>query len=248
MSGVEVGSAVHELLEHIDLAAPVVPEIEDERVRDARHAYVDSPLAQRLGSLAGVTKERHFTFEHDGVLVHGFLDVLQLADGKALVVDYKTNLIGESSPEEIVEEDYRLQRLVYALACFRAGAEEVEVVYTFLERPNEPVEARFTLADLPALEEELSAAIARHPGRRVPADAERVRVRRLPGSRPRLRWSAPSQRAERLARPCLAQPSLDEESCHIHRHPDGRPEHEYGQRARRRRTSSAAGRMVSWLR
>jgi ATP-dependent exoDNAse (exonuclease V) beta subunit len=161
MSGVEVGSAVHELLEHIDLVAPQVPEIEDERVRAHVTAYVDSPLARRLGSLSGVTKERHFTFEHDGVLVHGFLDVLQLADGKALVVDYKTNWIGESSPEDIVEADYRLQRLVYALACFRAGAQDVEVVYQFLERPNEPVEARFALADVPELEGELSAAIAR---------------------------------------------------------------------------------------
>ena len=35
------------------------------------------------------------------------------------------------------------------------------MIYTFLERPNEPVEVRFTLAELPALEEELSAAIAR---------------------------------------------------------------------------------------
>ncbi|MDX6479663.1 MAG: ATP-dependent helicase/nuclease subunit [Gaiellaceae bacterium] len=161
LSGVEVGSAVHELLEHIDLASPVVPEIEDERVRAHVTAYVDSPLARRLGSLPGVTKERHFTFEHDGVLVHGFLDVLQLDGKTALVVDYKTNWIGESSPEEIVEADYRLQRLVYALACFRAGAEEVEVVYQFLERPSEPVEARFTLADVPDLETELSAAIAR---------------------------------------------------------------------------------------
>jgi ATP-dependent exoDNAse (exonuclease V) beta subunit len=161
MSGMEVGSAVHELLEHIDLAAPVVPEIEDERVRGHVTAYVDSPLARRLGSLPGVTKERHFTFEHDGVLVHGYLDLLQVDGTSALVVDYKTNWIGESSPEEIVEHDYRLQRLVYALACFRAGAEDVEVIYTFLERPNEPVEIRFTLADVPALEEELSAAIAR---------------------------------------------------------------------------------------
>jgi hypothetical protein len=50
---------------------------------------------------------------------------------------------------------------VYALACFRAGAEKVEVVYQFLERPNEPVEARFTLADVAELETELSASIAR---------------------------------------------------------------------------------------
>ena len=50
--------------------------------------------------------------------------------------------VSQIPPEEIVDADYRLQRLVYALACFRAGAEDVEVVYQFLERPAEPVEAR----------------------------------------------------------------------------------------------------------
>ena len=115
----------------------------------------------RVAALEGVEKERHFTFEHDGVLVHGFIDVFHLRDGRALVVDYKTNALGEASPDEIVEQDYRLQRLVYALACFRAGAEEVEVVYHFLERPDGPVEAVFSRADVPELEAELSAAIAR---------------------------------------------------------------------------------------
>ena len=75
-----------------------------------------------------------FTFEHDGVLIRGFLDVLHRDGERALVVDYKTNTLGERTPEEIVEHDYRLQRLVYALACFRSGATEVEVVYHFLER------------------------------------------------------------------------------------------------------------------
>ncbi len=161
MSGTEIGSRVHELLEQLDLAAPTVPEIEDERIRGLVAAYCDSELAQRVAALPDVAKERHFTFEQDGVLVHGYLDALHLQDGRALVVDYKTNALGDASPEEIVEEEYRLQRLVYALACFRAGAEEVEVVYHFLERPDEPVEARFSQADASALEAELSAAIAR---------------------------------------------------------------------------------------
>jgi ATP-dependent exoDNAse (exonuclease V) beta subunit len=160
-SGVEIGSAVHELLEEIDLATPVVPEIEDELVRGHVLAYCESDLARRVAALVGVEKERHFTFEHDGVLVHGYLDVFHFADGRALVVDYKTNLLGDAAPEEIVEQDYRLQRLVYALACFRAGADEVEVVYHFLERPEAPVEAAFSRADVPELEAELSAAIAR---------------------------------------------------------------------------------------
>jgi hypothetical protein len=161
MSGTEIGSAVHALLEEIDLAAPAVPEVADERIRGFVAAYCESELARRVGALAGVEKERHFTFEHDDVLVHGFLDVFHLAERRALVVDYKTNVLGEASPEEIVEEDYRLQRLVYALACFRAGAEEVEVVYHFLERPEVPVEAVFSVADVAGLEAELSAAIAR---------------------------------------------------------------------------------------
>jgi ATP-dependent exoDNAse (exonuclease V) beta subunit len=160
-SGTEIGSAVHALLEEIDLAAPVVPEVEDELIRGFVAAYCDSELARRVAALEGVEKERHFTFEHDGVLVHGFIDAFYLRDGRALVVDYKTNALGAASPDEIVEQDYRLQRLVYALACFRAGAEEVEVVYHFLERPDAPVEAVFTSADVPELEAELSAAIAR---------------------------------------------------------------------------------------
>jgi CRISPR/Cas system-associated exonuclease Cas4 (RecB family) len=156
-----VGSAVHALLEEIDLAAPVVPEVEDEQLRGFVAAYVDSDLARRVAALERVEKERHFTFEHDGVLVHGYLDAFHLRDGRALVIDYKTNALGDVSPEEIVEEDYRLQRLVYALACFRAGAVQVEVVYHFLERPDAPVEAVFSEADVPELEAELSAAIAR---------------------------------------------------------------------------------------
>jgi PD-(D/E)XK nuclease superfamily len=76
-------------------------------------------------------------------------------------VDYKTNSLEEATPEEIVEEDYRVQRLVYALACFRAGAEEVEVVYHFLERPDAVVSTSFEHAEIPDLEAELSEAIAR---------------------------------------------------------------------------------------
>jgi ATP-dependent exoDNAse (exonuclease V) beta subunit (contains helicase and exonuclease domains) len=108
-----------------------------------------------------VEKERHFTFVQDGVLVHGYLDALHLDGRRALVLDYKTNVIGDATPEEIVEDDYRLQRLVYALACFRAGAEEVEVVYHFLERPDAVASTTFTLDQVAELEAELSAGIAR---------------------------------------------------------------------------------------
>jgi ATP-dependent exoDNAse (exonuclease V) beta subunit len=182
----EVGDAVHRLLEQVDLASPALPDVEQvrvwystvndeelERIRAFVAAYCDSELARRVAALEGVQKERHFTFEHDGVLLHGFVDAMHLDGSRALVVDYKTNKIGESSPEEIVEGDYSLQRLVYALACFRAGADDVEVVYHFLERSDAVVSTTFTRDQLPALEAELSAGIARiHAGefRPTPSD------------------------------------------------------------------------------
>jgi ATP-dependent exoDNAse (exonuclease V) beta subunit len=170
----EIGDAVHRLLEQVDLAAPAVPDIaqvrewyptvSDEelaRVRTFVESYCGSELARRVATLAGVEKERHFTFEHDGVLLHGFVDAMHLDGENALVVDYKTNLLGEASPEEIVDADYRLQRLVYALACFRAGATRVEVVYHFLERADAVVSTTFTADEVAALEAELSAGIER---------------------------------------------------------------------------------------
>jgi ATP-dependent exoDNAse (exonuclease V) beta subunit len=170
----EVGDAVHKLLEQVDLREPAVPDLEQvrvwyptvsddelERIRAYVASYCESDLARRVAACERVDKERHFTFEHDGVLLHGFVDVLQLDDRRALVLDYKTNLLGESAPEAIVEADYGLQRLVYALACFRAGAEEVEVVYHFLERADAVVSTTFDLDQVPELETVLSAGIAR---------------------------------------------------------------------------------------
>ena len=140
---------------------PTATEEELERVRTLVAAYCDSELATRIAGLAGVKAERPFAFEHDGVLFHGFLDVFHAGGGRALVVDYKTNVLGELTPAEVVGNEYRIQRLVYAVACFRAGSDEVEVAYQFLERPEEVVEALFTRDHVPALEQELSAAIGR---------------------------------------------------------------------------------------
>jgi ATP-dependent exoDNAse (exonuclease V) beta subunit len=186
LAATEIGDAAHRLLEQVDLAEPVAPDLEQvriwypavtgeelERIRLFVANYCESELARRVAALPGMRKEQHFTFEHDGVLLHGFLDAFHLRDGRALVVDYKTNTLAEASPEEIVEKDYRLQRLVYALASFRAGAEEVEVAYHFIERPDAIVSTTFTREHVAELEAELSAAIDRiHAGDFQPTPSE----------------------------------------------------------------------------
>jgi ATP-dependent exoDNAse (exonuclease V) beta subunit len=176
LAATEIGDAVHRLLELVNLEQPLPPDDLDARVRDWYpsvtddeleriggfvRSYCESELARRVATLPGARPERPFAFEHDGVLLHGRLDVLQLEGERAVVVDYKTNSLAEGTPEEIIEHDYRLQRLVYALACFHAGAQEVEVVYHFLERPDAVVSTVFRIEQLAELGAELSEAIAR---------------------------------------------------------------------------------------
>jgi ATP-dependent exoDNAse (exonuclease V) beta subunit len=172
----EIGDAVHRLLERVDLASPALPpdarelvhgwypavaEEELERVEALVRAYCDSELARRLAALANVEVERPFAFLLEGVLLNGRLDVLWRDGERALVLDYKTNALGGREPAEIVEHEYRGQRAVYALACLRAGAREVEVVYQFLEAPGEPVSATFAADDEALLAEELGEVIGR---------------------------------------------------------------------------------------
>jgi len=178
LAATEIGDAVHRLLELVPLDAPSTPERsslaetvrawypavteeELERVASLVDSYCASPLAQRLASLPGARPERPFTFEHDGVLIRGRLDVLWQDGDRALVVDYKSNALEGREPAEIVEAEYGLQRLVYALVCLRAGSSDVEVAYQFLERPDDVVSTSFTRDDVAELEAELSAAIAR---------------------------------------------------------------------------------------
>jgi ATP-dependent helicase/nuclease subunit A len=170
LAATEIGDAVHVLLElglqpeqakERALALyPRATEEDLERVAGLVRAWGESPLARRLGELGDVRRELGFAFEHEGVLLHGRFDLFRMENGRALVVDYKTNRLEDITPAEAVDAEYVLQRLVYALAAFRSGADEVEVTYVFLERPDEPVTQAFARSDAALLESELSAAIA----------------------------------------------------------------------------------------
>ena len=109
LGALDVGDAVHRLLETIDLRDPHVVDLERvrewyprvtedelERIAAFVAGYCASPLAQRVAALDDVRAEVPFTFEHDGVLIRGFVDVMHRAGERALVVDYKTNVIGDA--------------------------------------------------------------------------------------------------------------------------------------------------------
>jgi ATP-dependent helicase/nuclease subunit A len=165
------GVLVHEVLEQIDFAAPVGTDAATIQVvargqgielsaRDAAGVaalvagFATSDLCARLARASESHREREFTFPLAGrVLVTGVIDVLAWErEGRALVVDYKSDAVGDADLEAVVGDLYDAQRRLYALAALRAGAQAVEVAYCFLERPGEPVVARFEAGDAGRLE------------------------------------------------------------------------------------------------
>jgi ATP-dependent helicase/nuclease subunit A len=125
-------------------------------------AFASSPLAARIARARTVHREHAFAVALGDTLLTGIVDVLASERGGArLVVDYKTDALDDDTDlAAFVDEHYGVQRRVYALAALRGGAARVEVAYAFLERPREPVAARFDAADAGALEAELLALAA----------------------------------------------------------------------------------------
>jgi ATP-dependent exoDNAse (exonuclease V) beta subunit len=173
------GTVVHGLLERLDFGRPVVPSDVDvaaaielhgvealpENVEDVR-AMVErvaaSELRERIAGARRIRTELPFAFTlappgagGRSLLINGVVDVLADEGARMLVVDWKSNPLGERRAEEIVQAEYATQRLIYALAALRAGAEVVEVAHCFLERPDEPAVALYEAADAERLEREL---------------------------------------------------------------------------------------------
>ncbi|MFP5363389.1 MAG: UvrD-helicase domain-containing protein [Thermoleophilia bacterium] len=159
------GSLVHAVLEHDDgdpvqLAATWGIELGDEERADVLRlagAFAQSPLARRIARSRSVHREHGFTLVLGDMLLTGVVDVLaHERGGTRLVVDYKTDAVdADTDLDEYVRQRYGIQQRVYALAALRGGAAGVEVAYAFLERPRQPVAARFDAADADRLEREL---------------------------------------------------------------------------------------------
>ena len=174
------GTLVHELLEGLDLgpgaalpddgavravAAAHEAEVSDADVDDLQAlvaAFAGSTLRERLGAARAVHREHAFAFAlGDGPMLTGFVDVVaHEADGAALIVDYKSDRVGDADLDDLVEAGYGVQRRIYALAALRAGAPAVEVAHLFLERPAEPAVVRYAQADAETLDAELRVAAA----------------------------------------------------------------------------------------
>lgn len=176
------GSLAHQLLEDLDFARPEPPteeavraaaalieaELTDADVTDLQHlvaAFAQSTLAARLAQAQDVRREHGFVVglgDERAPLLNGVVDVIAFEEsGGALIVDYKSDVVGaDTDLEAYVEGDYGAQRRIYALAALGAGATDVEVSHLFLHRPAHPATAIYDRADIPRLRQELDQLVA----------------------------------------------------------------------------------------
>ncbi len=160
----ELGDAVHLELERPDgrwrVRYPSASAENVELITRLVGNWSGSELAGRVAGIDDITRELAFVFDVDGVLFHGRIDIFARPRPEtALVIDFKTNRLGETPIEEVVDTSYGVQVATYALAALRAGVEEVEIAYAFLENMEVTPVRTFTAADAPALEAELRADI-----------------------------------------------------------------------------------------
>jgi len=106
--------------------------------------FLETPLCERLKQAVRVVREAPFVFvlkesqdeEQGGSLVEGAIDLLaEEADGRMLIVDWKTDSVESDDPDNIDErfEHYRPQGDVYAQAVRAAtGRDVADVVFAFV--------------------------------------------------------------------------------------------------------------------
>jgi hypothetical protein len=232
MSPLVRGTIVHELLERVDFRRPRSPspaEIERQMVANGASAtddklagiasliegFLASDLFARIRGARRVRQELPFAYplEPDGLggrslLVNGVVDVHAEFGDHLLVVDYKTDALEGRDPEEVCDEKYAGQRLVYALAGLRSDAPEVEVAYCFLERPDLVVSRRFAAGERAQLEDELlGLAAGVISGRFVPAaEPHRELCQSCPGQSALCSWPPDRTLAERPEGETFAAP------------------------------------------
>jgi ATP-dependent helicase/nuclease subunit A len=203
------GTLVHRLLESIDFARPVPPSVQDVaalarelgvRVGPSEREEIATLVGgafkvggaasavtpgARVAAAESVRREHQFAFclGPDQLLFTGVIDLLaRERDGGFLVLDYKTDRVdSDEDLDAVVEHNYGVQRLLYALAVLRAGAPRVEIVHWFLHRPHDWIAASYRSVDRNALEERLAARIQRARSFSVSKDPHRDLCETCPG-------------------------------------------------------------------
>jgi ATP-dependent exoDNAse (exonuclease V) beta subunit len=153
----EFGTAVHALLERIDLRqpedAPAMAEAvarehsligREREIADVAERALGSEIVARALRSRRLLREAPFTapLPADGLpgLAEGRIDLLFEEDGGLVIVDFKTDRVTAAEARARIAGDYRTQALVYAWAAKQATGMEVREVVFLFARPEPALE------------------------------------------------------------------------------------------------------------
>jgi len=158
------GVAVHELLEWSSRNGWREPPAAGELLAPVRAWLGSGFFAERVRDVPS-RAEVPLLVEVADTVLRGSIDLLVERPGSPpLIVDYKTDRLGDSSPAERAAH-YSIQRDIYAFTVAEArDATEVEVAYVFLERPDEPAVDLLDQAAIASGRERIARAIERIAG------------------------------------------------------------------------------------
>ncbi len=145
-AGTAIGTAVHDVLQHIDLRAPETSDIaslaraaawnesvpgEVRTIEASVRAALDSPTVAQCRT-ARHWKECYVAAPVDGLTIEGYVDLLVEADDGLVVVDYKTDAVSNAADIDAKLARYALQGAAYAVAVERStGRSVVAVEFVF---------------------------------------------------------------------------------------------------------------------
>ena len=173
-AGTAIGSAVHGVLQFLDLADPTpesiaqladaqawaeaVPEHVD-TVRRAVESALAAPIVAECRT-AKHWKELFIAAPVGEVTIEGYIDLLVERDDGLIIVDYKTDAVRSEADVDAKLEQYGRQGAAYAAAVAVAtGRPVIDVEFVFC-RPDGPIVRR--IEGLEALVDDVAAAAQQH--------------------------------------------------------------------------------------
>jgi len=165
-SGRRFGTLFHAILERVDLrdlsdvalvahALATTGGLDNDEAEAAAalvEGMLESDVMVRARNADLILKEMPFCLPHGRGFLEGSLDLVFEEDGKLVIVDYKTNLLGPGGLDAL-EEHYKPQALTYGLALTKILRRPVEEVVLLFVRggPNgEPAERSIPMGIDPA--------------------------------------------------------------------------------------------------
>jgi len=169
-TGTAIGSAVHAVLQRVDLAEPIgVDELvsqqcEVEGISDRTRVVkrlVEAALDSTAVALAATTshaKELFVTAPIEGRTIEGYVDLLIETDDGLIVIDYKTDSVRTESDVDAKLAGYELQAASYAMAL-EAVTDQPVIECRFVFCTSSGAIER-TVRDLPAAKARVRSTVA----------------------------------------------------------------------------------------